>query len=132
MSLVVASLAACASSPLNARADRPLPAGTWGGDHIEMTVTASDVHFEFDCASADIAKVPVLDDQGRLAADGTYTKEHGGALRQDEVPDRQAARFTGLLKDKTLTVDVTIVDSKQLVAQFAVTLDAVSRVRKCR
>ena len=126
------SLAACAGSPLNARADRPLAAGTWGGDHVEMTVTASGAHLEFDCASADLPKAPVVDDQGKLAADGTYTREHGGALRQDEVPDRHPSRFTGQLKDKTLTFDITLVDSKEAAGQFVVALDAPSRIRKCR
>lgn len=124
--------AACASAMPAGRQDRRLPPGTWGGEHVALTVTDSGGHFEFDCAAGDIAKPLVVDDTGRFAMDGVFVQERPGAIRMGEQPERKPARYLGQLADKTLTFDVTLVDSKDAIGHFTVTLDATPRVRKCR
>jgi hypothetical protein len=129
---LVAMAGACASAPISAGDDHLLPAGTWGGDHVALDVGASGAHFEFDCASGDIAKPLVIDDQGRLAMDGVFIQEHGGARRQGDEPNKQAARYTGQLRNKTLTFDITLSGAAEKVGSFIATLDATPVVRKCR
>jgi hypothetical protein len=123
---------ACASAASWSQASPRVPTGAWGGEHVALTVTDTGAHFEFDCASGDIAKPLVVDDKGQFAMDGVFVQERGGALRPDDVPNKQAAQYAGQLTDKTLTLEVTLVDSKQKIGSYAVTLDATPRVRKCR
>lgn len=125
-------LVACATALSAVRADRSLPKGTWGGDGVALTVTDRGGHFEFDCASGDIAKPLVVDDAGRLAMDGVFVQERPGAMRIGDQPERTPARYAGHLDEKTLTLDVTRGDSQNAIGHYVMTLDATPRVRKCR
>jgi len=130
--LTVTVAAACASVLHTGTADRLLPVGDWGGEHIALTVTAAGGHFEFDCASGDILRPMKVDASGRFSMDGVFVPERPGAQRFGEIPDRKPARYTGRLDDSTLTFDVTLTESKTTMGSFSVTRDATARVRKCR
>ena len=123
---------ACASAPVTARNDRRVSTGDWGGEHIQMTVTASGAHLEFDCASGDIATPLVVDETGQLTIEGVYIPERPGAVRIGDEPDRKAVRYSGRLAEKTLVLDVTLIESKDTIGHFTMTLDLAARVRKCR
>jgi hypothetical protein len=130
--LVLVAAASAGTRLPAAQETRVLPAGTWGGGGISMTVTTTGAHLEFDCASGDINRRIVLDGRDRFALDGVLIKEHGGGLRQGETPDRQAARYAAQLTDKTIVLDVTLAESGASFGHFTLTLDAPARVRKCR
>src|SRR5258708_2488613 len=76
--------AACSGTPLNPSSS-VLP-GTWGGDHLTMTVASDNTHFEFDCAHGDVATALALDSHGQFSQTGVFVREHGGPIRQGEVP----------------------------------------------
>ena len=118
--------AAQRSSPSSA-----VPAGSWGGDGIALTVTDAGARLEFDCATGEIPTPLTVDADGRLAVDGVFVREHGGPAREDEAPDRHPARYAGRLEGTTLTLDVTLTDSKQIVGTFTVTRGRAARIRKC-
>jgi hypothetical protein len=131
--MVVACLvgyaASCASS--TSPSDSRLPTGVWGGDHVAMTVSAGGAHLEFDCAHGDIGQPLMVDDSGRLSVDGTFTQEHGGPIRVGETEDKKPARYSGKLSGETMTLSVTLTDTKETVGSFTVTRGGDARVRKC-
>jgi len=108
-----------------------LAAGTWGGQHVGLTVTDTGAHVEFDCASGDIAQPLTLDAGGGLSVDGVYVREHGGPIQVGEVPDRKPARYAGRVAGTTLTLDVLLTDSNEKVGTFTLERGAAPGVRKC-
>jgi hypothetical protein len=129
--LLLAATSACATSIVGVDGTR-VPTGTWGGDHLALTVTGGGAHLEFDCASGDITAPLTLDSTGRLDVDGVFIREHGGPTRADETPEREPARYSGRVEGQTMTLDVTLTSSKESVGTFTLTLGAEPRVRKCR
>ena len=127
-----ASVSACVSVTVADRHDRRLSTGTWGGDHIALTVTESGARIEFDCASGDIPKPIMIGDDGRMSVDGVYLPEHGGPVRIDEVAERKPARYSGPLNGQTLILDVMLIASNEHVGRFTLTHGATPEVRKCR
>jgi hypothetical protein len=109
-----------------------LRAGTWGGEHVALTVTETGGHVEFDCAFGDISQPLTTDPDGRLAVEGVYVQERGGPTRVGEEPDRQPARYAGRLNGQTLTFDVILIESKETIGSFTVVRGATPRVRKCQ
>jgi hypothetical protein len=113
------------------RPDDRLQTGTWGGEHVALTVTDDGAHVEFDCAFGDISQPLTVDRDGRLAVDGVFVQERGGPVRLGE-PERQAARYSGRLTGDTLTFDVTLTASSEKAGSFTVVRAAAPRLRKCR
>ena len=111
--------------------DRRVTPGTWGGEHLAFTVTESGAHAEFDCASGDITQPLTTDAEGRLTVEGTYVREHGGPARDDEQTVRKRARYSARIDGKTLTLDITLVDSNEHVGPFTLTHGAEPVVHKC-
>jgi len=124
--------AACAGNTIGRPGVERLPTGTWGGEHVELTVTDSGATLEFDCAAGEIATPPSADDAGRVDVEGVFVRQSAGAVRIGEEPPRLRARYTGRLSGKTLTFDVTLVESKEKVGTYSVTHGEMARVRKCR
>src|SRR6267142_1327878 len=69
----------------------PVPTGLWGGDHVAMTVAAAATHLDLDCAHGDIQGAITVDARGQFDVAGVFVREHGGPVRQDEVPDSRPA-----------------------------------------
>lgn len=125
-------LAACAAPAVRAGVDTRVMPGVWGGEHIALTVKDDGAHAEFDCASAEIAAPLVADDRGNFAADAAFTAERGGPVRSDQPPEAKAARFSGRVVNRTMTLDVVLVDANEKVGSFALELGREPVVRKCR
>lgn len=81
--------------------------GTWGGEHVSLTITDVGSSLEFDCASGAIPGPFTVDAQGRFSLSGTYTPGTGGPEPIDPPP-AQDATYSGRVsgQDMTLTVDV--------------------------
>jgi hypothetical protein len=105
--------------------------GTWGGEHIALTVSGDGAHLEFDCASGDITGPLTIDTDGRLSIEGVYIQGHGGPIRSDEQSDRKRARYSGRVEGTKLTLDITLIDSNESVGSFTLTHGAEPIVRKC-
>lgn len=127
--LVLGTVIACATL---APDERRVATGTWGGEHVGLTVTDTGAHVEFDCASGDITQPLALDARGNLSVEGVYVREHGGPIQVGEVPDRKPARYAGRVAGTTLTIDVILTDSNEKIGTFTLERGAGSGVRKCR
>ena len=126
LTLVVAFAASCSPT-----APDRVTAGTWGGDHIRLDVTATGATTEYDCAHGTIDAALVLDRDGRFSVMGTHTIEHGGPVRIDEPANRHPARYDGQLTGDVLQLTVTMTDTQERLDSFNVQFGAAPRLLKC-
>ena len=121
--------------PLSLTANRRKPAriatGTWGGQHVAMNVNESSATIEFDCANGQIDGPLTVDRRGRFNLKGTFSREHGGPVRNDEQSSAQAARYTGRVDGKKMTLTITLSGEKGPVGTFELTRGSARRVFKC-
>jgi hypothetical protein len=127
--VVVASLVAC-SAPTGPTEGR-VEIGVWGGDHLRVDVTTGGGTTEYDCAHGTIDEPLVAQRDGRFTANGTHTFDHGGPIRNDEVPNRHPARYDGRVTGGTLQLTVTVTDTQQTLGSFTLTRGTASRLLKC-
>ena len=120
-----------AAGKAEAKGDR-LAAGVWGGEHVRLQVNDGGAAVEFDCANGSIDQPVVLDGEGRFNVKGRYAAEHGGPVRRDETDNARPARYAGQVKGDTLTLNVTVGDSKESLGPFTLTRGSEGRVMKCR
>jgi hypothetical protein len=108
-----------------------LSTGMWGGDHITLAVADASTHLELDCAHGDIPAVPILDRRGQFEVAGTYVREHGGPIRQGEIPDSHPTIYAGLVASTTMTLTIRLSDTNEPIGAFTLVSGASGRVVKC-
>jgi hypothetical protein len=109
----------------------PVPAGVWGGDHVVMTVTDAATHLEFDCAHGDIPGAITVDSRGQFDVAGVFVREHGGPIRQGEVPDSHPAKYSGSVTSTTMALTIRLSDSNETIGTFTLVRGSPGRVLKC-
>ena len=106
--------------------------GMWGGEHIVIDVTGEGATINYDCAHGTITQPLTLDNSGHFDAKGFHVKERGGPVREDdEGHSGQPARYTGRIDGKTMTLTVTLADTKEDVGTFTLTHGKAARIVKC-
>ena len=90
-----------------------IPAGVWGGQHINIDVGENSAAIEYDCASGRIDGPLVVDSNGKFKLRGIHRMERGGPVRMDEKPNEHAATYTGSIKGNTMTLILKIGDSEE-------------------
>jgi len=125
-SLIVVS--SCGSSR-GAPAGAPLPSGTWGGSHIQMTVGPQGATLELDCAHGTIAEPIRVGRDGRFKISGTYAPEHGGPTREGEETGRPAV-YTGRLDGQTLSLAIAFEGGEE-IGTFELVHGRSGRITKC-
>ena len=118
----------CSGSPAD---PSPALSGVWGGDHIALTVAETGTHIEFDCAHGDIPGSLTVNTQHTFDVQGTYVREHGGAIRVGEVPDSHPAAYIGSVTAPTMALTVRLTDTNEVVGTFALSQGTTGRVLKC-
>jgi hypothetical protein len=93
------------------RAERRVPEGDWGGEHVSLQVTAKGGTLEFDCAHGTIGGELVLDASGRFDVPGVYAEERGGPVHEDAPASGLAVRYSGRVKGSTMRLTVTRTDT---------------------
>lgn len=129
--VLIATLASTRSSARDPKHYR-LAEGTWGGQHLTVTVGESSATIEFDCAHGQIDGPLVTDRRGRFDLKGTYAPEHGGPVRDNEQSAGQPARYTGWTDGKKMTLTVTLTDRKEAIGTFNLVRGTEGRIFKCR
>jgi len=119
------------NSGQSSQKERTLATGMWGGDHVNMEVTAAGATLDFDCAHGTIAGQLVVDENGKFSLRGRYVQEHGGPTRQDEDQSGQPATYSGTSDGKTLTLTIMIDGTNEVIATYKLTQGKMGRVRKC-
>ena len=104
----------------------------WGGEHIELTVTASGAEIEFDCANGTIAEpIPLASNSG-FKLKGTFTREHGGPVRENEPSRVAAATYSGAVENGTMHLKVTVSGKEPYQEFFVLRRGHAGQVVKCR
>ena len=105
--------------------------GVWGGDHIVLTVTEMRSSLEFDCAHGDIPGALMANGAGAFMARGTFNREHGGPIREGEIPDTHPAWYAGTVSGTAMRLTVHLIDANEVIGSFDLARDAPGRVLKC-
>jgi hypothetical protein len=108
-----------------------VPVGKWGGARAGLTVEEAKARLELDCAHGVVAQPLTLDAKGAFAVEGRYFREHGGPVRADENDEGRAARYSGTVSGRTLTLTVMLGGGETL-GPYALTLGRPPRLMKCR
>ena len=89
-----------------------IPTGNWGGQHINIKVTAQSATIEYDCATGVIQGPLVVDRNGNFKLHGTHRMERGGPVRADETPRDLPATYTGSIRGNTMTLHLKVSDAE--------------------
>ncbi|MET0648205.1 MAG: hypothetical protein ABW208_16455 [Pyrinomonadaceae bacterium] len=108
-----------------------LAAGGWGGKHVRMEVADGGVLLEFDCAKGSITGPVTLDAEGRFSAKGRFAREGFGPRNEDEVPKGVPALYVGAVKGESLTLTVTLAETREEVGTYTLTRGSRGRLWKC-
>lgn len=96
-----------------------------------MQVTDQGAEVEYDCAHGKILEPLSLDSAGRFKAKGIHVLDGPGPARQGVDPENQPANFSGDVKGKTMTLEVTLAGTSEPVGTFTLTQGSEGRLRKC-
>lgn len=82
--------------------------GTWGGDRMNLVMTANGGEIRMDCATGTIKGRVIPDAKGRFTARGTFDAERGGPIRAEDFAARgKPAVFRGQIVGETIKLAVT-------------------------
>jgi len=110
---------------------RALAKGIWGGQGISLEINDSGSELNYDCAHGTINGKIIPDRKGKFAAKGFHVREHGAAVRQDENGTGQAVTYRGSILGETMTLTVTLSETKESIGTFKLTRGQDGRIRKC-
>lgn len=117
------------AQPNRTATSRTLPMGTWGGDHITMTVDAAGAQIEFDCAVGAIVGPISLDSSNHFQLKGMYRAQSPAPMGAD-ASDANNATYSGVVKGGKLHLDIGIAGrSDHLI--FELTHNQEGHVSKC-
>jgi hypothetical protein len=119
-------------SMVQAKKPRTIANGSWGGQHIQMTVANGVAQIEYDCANGSIAGPLKIDSRGRFELRGTHNVEHGGPTRINNGEGGEPVKYTGWTDGKKMKLTVTLVNSKTEIGTFELTRGSAGRIFKCR
>jgi hypothetical protein len=107
-----------------------IASGDWGGTGVALTVTATGATLEFDCAHGTIPGPLRLDD-GRFTVNGVFVLEHGGPVREGELPDERPARYEGSVSGALLRLTVRLEAGDATIGSYTLRQDQPALLRKC-
>ncbi len=129
--VVGAAMAWCACGSNPSTPSSIVLTGTWGGDHIRLTVADSGSDLEFDCAQGEIPGRVMANARNEFNVAGTFVREHGGPIRVGDLPDSHPAAYVGLVTATTMTLTLRLTDTNEVVGSFTLLRDTPGRVVKC-
>lgn len=106
-----------------------LPSGPWGGERAVLEVRPGGADLDFECAAGTIAGPFTVDADGGFDLAGTFTPQHPGPVRDTDAA-ATSARYTGDIRDDTMTLTVTNASGKW--GPYTLTRGARPTLRKCR
>ena len=105
--------------------------GMWGGDGIEMTVTASGATIDFGCDAGTIDEPLIASDNGRFSVRGTYSFGIGGPRAAGEAARVHAARYEGTSDGRRMTLNISLPDLSRSAGQFRLELARHGSLERC-
>ena len=105
--------------------------GSWGGEHVGLTLDGGGGRLEYDCAAGTIAEPLFPAPDGSFAVNGTHTPGMGGPDRIDYVPPSYPARYTGTVGRETMTLRVAVPSRDLTLGPFRLRRDTEPRLLRC-
>jgi len=105
--------------------------GSWGGQGIVMEIAASETSLTFDCAHGTISEEVKIDSNRRFEVQGSFTRERGGPIRENETPEASPAIYSGLVDGDNLTLTITLTKNKENMGTFNLMRGKTGRLRRC-
>ena len=113
-------------------AQNPVPNGMWGGEGIELIVTAKGAKIDYGCDSGTVDERLRPDSRGRFSARGTHAFGRGGPRQPgDPTPVPHEARYEGVRKGDTLELTVLLPDLKRNLGGFTLHLGRRPTLERC-
>jgi len=106
-------------------------AGTWGGEHISLTVLDSTANLEFDCAHGTIDEPISVDTDGNFEVTGIYVIEHGGPIRIDETLEKYPSLYKGRIEGEKMTLILILKNTETELDTFWLARGAEPIIYKC-
>lgn len=131
VALMTTSCAAHVHGTEPAPVNSALKTGQWGGQHISMTVAASETDIEFDCGKATVTGAIEIDRDGAFSTTGSFLPERPGPTTPNGPPPRPM-RLSGTVKGDDMQVTVVLTDQNENVGTFALSFGSAPRLTKCR
>lgn len=118
------------AKPEGALADRRVPEGKWGGQHVRLEVSASGAEFEFDCAHGRMIG-PLTLQNGGFVTTGTFVRERG-RVRMDDSDEGQRVYFKGEVQGSRMTLIFSLTEDFSEAETFTLTHGVEARLFKCK
>jgi len=109
-----------------------ITAGVWGGEHVHLDVNSSSAKIEFDCAHGTIEGPFTVDANGEFSWKGSFARERGGPVRNNDEDSGNPAVYFGSIHEQTMKLTVQLANEKEPLDTFALTQGKDGRIRKCR
>jgi hypothetical protein len=106
-------------------------AGNWGGQNVRLDVTEGGAQLQFNCSRGTIDEPLVLDQEGRFSAKGTFVQGVMGPLREDNPPKAQAAVYSGVVHDKSMTLTITLTEKNEKGGTYNLEQGKPGRIWRC-
>lgn len=126
VALIMLAVAGCATTPDAA----PALHGTWGGDHVRLTVGEIDAGIEFDCAQGTIIGPYLVGRDGRFDWSGTFERGTGGPVRIDRPPQSVPAGYFGTVRGPEMLLNVRLADGT-ILGPFQLERTREARLTRC-
>jgi hypothetical protein len=104
--------------------------GTWGGQHIIVTVTDDGANLVMDCARGTINEPLEIDANGRFDVSGSFTAETPGPTRQGEESRRQV-RYQGVVKSDSMELTIAATTPNEKLGSFNLTHGKQGKIWRC-
>jgi hypothetical protein len=103
---IAALVAACATDSPTSPGTK-LALGEWGGDHADVTATATATHVTLNCSFGDFSGSIPLDVNGRFAVNGSWNRSVGPIQQNGNMP----AQLSGQVIGNSLTFAIAVNDT---------------------
>ncbi len=116
---------------MNQQKSKEVALGSWGGSGIELIIEKGSAGIRYDCAEAEIDSKIMISEQGNFSVEGVYIRRTPGPIRVGKSPQRQPAIFEGKVSGNTMTLSVTLTESKEKIGEFTLKKDSNGVIRRC-
>ena len=125
--LMAVVLMACTSG--GTMAEDRVPAGSWGGEHVRLTVSDVGGTVEFDCGHGTLDAPLKVDTDGRFDVPGSLVRE-GGPVVPGREEDKQSVRYSGRVNGSSMDLDLRR-DTGDALGSFRLKMGERGKLLKC-
>ncbi len=129
--LLCALLPAACAGPGPGATPAPGPAllGSWGGEHVALTLSPSGGGIEYDCADGTLDAAIMPDAAGNFRVPGRHVRGHGGPEQVGEQLPSEVALYEGSVAGDRMVLRVRL--DADTLGPFTLRRGADARLLKC-